>query len=141
MIAHEFNMQDDHLRPSSMPLLAMARTAVDIDFNDQLRILFWNQALSFLEFDTVLFREEQGSKLYNQQEEKLRPQIETFEKMFKVKLPTNFGFEAKQFKKEDKEKIEKYVTSLNSWELISIQQMGGNSAAIVFAKKTSNPPS
>ena len=42
MIAHEFNMQEENLRPTTMPLLAMARTAVDIDFNHQLRILFWN---------------------------------------------------------------------------------------------------
>lgn len=36
-ICHEFNMQKDYLMPATMPMLALSRTTVDLDFSSILR--------------------------------------------------------------------------------------------------------
>lgn len=46
--------------------------------------------MAFLENDTLLFREADGTKLNKIQNEKLNPIIKKFENKFTVKLPINY---------------------------------------------------
>jgi len=57
-------MQKEVLRPSTMPLLTMARNATDIDHDDRIREFMERSIVNYLERDTLLYREEIGSKLH-----------------------------------------------------------------------------
>lgn len=37
VIAHEFNMQSDYLRPATMPILSLSRTTIDMDLQSNIR--------------------------------------------------------------------------------------------------------
>lgn len=63
-IAHELNMQGEVLRPTTMPLMTMSKHAIDMDHDELIREMMEKSIVNFLERDTLLYREEVGSKLY-----------------------------------------------------------------------------
>lgn len=63
-IAHEFNMQADFIRSTTMPLLTLSRTAIEMDNDDRIRKFTETSLVNYLERDTLLFREDKESKLY-----------------------------------------------------------------------------
>lgn len=71
-------MQTEYIRPTTMPLMTLARNAIDIDSDERIRQYMEKSVLSYLERDTVLFREDPSSKLYKIQKEKLDPLLNQF---------------------------------------------------------------
>jgi ATP synthase F1 complex assembly factor 2 len=57
-------MQTEYIRPTTMPLMTLARNAIDIEADERIREFMEKSVLSYLERDTVLFREDPSSKLY-----------------------------------------------------------------------------
>ena len=71
-------MQTEYIRPTTMPLMTLARNAIDIDSDERIRQYMEKSVISYLERDTVLFREDPSSKLYKIQKEKLDPLLNQF---------------------------------------------------------------
>ncbi|CAD8194222.1 unnamed protein product [Paramecium pentaurelia] len=132
-IAHEFNMQTDNIRPTTMPLLNLAKNAIDIEADDRIRQFMEQSIISYLERDTVLFRENPDTKLYKIQQEKLDPQLKIFNEKFGLYLKTNFGLNIEPLKQQDQIRIETIVSELNNWQLVSLDAKVENLKSCILA--------
>lgn len=53
MVAHEFNVQDEFIRPYTMPLFGLVKTAVDVDHEEILRNYFIDSIIAYFQNDTI----------------------------------------------------------------------------------------
>ncbi|EGR31108.1 hypothetical protein IMG5_117510 [Ichthyophthirius multifiliis] len=119
-IAHEYNIQDEYLKPATMPFVAMAKKAIDIDCNMDLRKSLEDSVGQFFANDTILFRED--SELGDIQNKRLNNVIEYINKLLNISLEPTETFFTKELSEQEIQKIKKFIQEQDIWKLISIQQ-------------------
>ncbi|CAD8089239.1 unnamed protein product [Paramecium sonneborni] len=132
-IADEFNSQKEFIQTTTMPLLILAKNAVGIETNQRIRQFMEYSIINYLERDTVLFREQSQSQLYQIQQNKLDPQLKLFNQQFGMHLQINYGLEIKPLKQYDKIKIQNILKKLNSWQLVSLDSQVENLKSCILA--------
>ncbi|CAD8064335.1 unnamed protein product [Paramecium primaurelia] len=132
-IADEYNQQTEFINPITMPLMTLARNAVDIEADESMREFMEHSIISYLERDTVLFREQSHSELYQIQMQKLDPQLKLFNQKFGMHLKANFGLDIEPLKQYDQIKIESILKELNSWQLVCLDSKVENLKSCILA--------
>ncbi|KAL4484413.1 hypothetical protein ABPG74_019590 [Tetrahymena malaccensis] len=120
VIAHEFNMQNEYLKPATMPITSISRTTVDMDIQQNIRQHIEDSVNQFVRNDTILFREE--GKLGDIQNAKLNPVIEYVNKLMNIKLQPTESLFSRELEDVEKENIQKYIASKDNWTLMAIEQ-------------------
>ena len=103
-----------------MPLLALSRTAIDVNMEPHLRVNIEGSFKQFVRNDTVLFREE--GKLGRIQNAKLNPVIDYVNNIMKINLQPTEELFAKELTETELNNIAHYVKHLDNWKLISMEQ-------------------
>ncbi|CAK73838.1 unnamed protein product (macronuclear) [Paramecium tetraurelia] len=132
-IADEFSAQAEFINPATMPLMTLARNAVDIEADENMREFMEHSIISYLERDTVLFREQSHSELYQIQMQKLDPQLKLFNQKFGMHLKANFGLDVEPLKQYDQIRIETILKELNSWQLVCLDSKVENLKSCILA--------
>lgn len=90
-----------------MPILAISRTTVDMDIQQNIRQHIEDSVNQFVRNDTVLFREE--GKLGEIQNRKLNPVINYVNGLMNIKLQPTDELFSRELEDEEKENIKKYI--------------------------------
>ncbi|CAD8155071.1 unnamed protein product [Paramecium pentaurelia] len=132
-IADEFNSQKEMIKPNTMPLMTLARNAVDIEADERMRIFVEQSIINYLERDTVLFRDQSQSELYQIQKQKLDPQLKLFNQIFGMHLKVNFGIDVEPLKQYDQIRIKTILKEMNSWQLVGLTSKVENLKSAILA--------
>eukprot|EP01017_Pseudomicrothorax_dubius_P024655 TRINITY_DN2618_c0_g1_i5.p1 TRINITY_DN2618_c0_g1~~TRINITY_DN2618_c0_g1_i5.p1 ORF type:complete len:239 (+),score=33.72 TRINITY_DN2618_c0_g1_i5:185-901(+) len=120
LVAAEFDSQDQYLIPSTMPLLTMSRTAVDADFDTELREKFIMDIVNFVQSDTACYREEEKRELSEIQDRYLNPLIARVNQKLNTNLGAARGLMDTIATDDDSQKIRDYVRKIDPWHLTSL---------------------
>jgi len=88
-----------------MPLMNMAKWAVESDIEPKHRRYLERSVIQFPENDTILFREEEGKKLAQIQNERLNPLIDWFNNKYRTQVKINRFLDVQSLAIEDKDRI------------------------------------
>lgn len=120
-VAAEFLVQKEYLKPATMPLFALSRTAIDVDMDPNLRGHLETALINFFKTDTLWFRDEAVRTLYRLQTEHLDPMVEYINKTLGTDMKIQKGLEPPEFTAKDKELLVKYLSQYNNWKLLALE--------------------
>mgnify|MGYP002366219570 FL=1 len=78
LLVHEFERQEEYLKPALMPFLSLSRTAVDVDLTPNLREHLLDSVYTFLPTDTMLFCAEDSTSYHEKYEAITLPLLKKF---------------------------------------------------------------
>ena len=96
-------------------MLALTRTAVDADIEGHLSPHLRHSVIEYLKTDTMLFEDDRFEEDYNKL---VRPLLSFVSQKFEMKLEPSDSIAPP--KVEISQKFEKWLDSLNSWQLIGL---------------------
>ncbi|NVJ90230.1 MAG: ATPase [Methylocystaceae bacterium] len=114
-LAEEWNAQGEHIDPQTMPLMALASTAVDRI--GQLRDGVVDQIAKYAETDLICYWTDDPQDLAIRQAEAWTPHLKWVKDHLGVELKTQTGVLHLQQPQETLDAFRKTVESFNDWEL------------------------
>jgi len=120
-VAAEFLVQREFLKPPTMPLFSLARTAVDVDADPNLRGHLESAILEYFLTDTIWFREENIPRLYKFQTDNLDPMIDYINKELNVNIQSQKGLEPPKITQNDQDKLINYLKDFDNWKILSLE--------------------
>ncbi|CAD8184957.1 unnamed protein product [Paramecium pentaurelia] len=132
-IASEFNRQKEYLSFKQMPLLMLARNAIDLDYDATNREYIEKTIIGHLEKDVVLHRKNQKSQLLQIQQQQLDPQLKLFNSKFGMDIQSNDGVQIGSLSQQNIVKIESLIRGLNNWQLVSLSSQADSLKSCILA--------
>ncbi|CAD8087524.1 unnamed protein product [Paramecium sonneborni] len=132
-IATEFNRQKEYLSFKQMPLLMLARNAIDLDYDATNREYIEKTIIYHLENDAILHRINKQSQLLNIQQQQLDPQLKFFNSRFGMDIQVNDGVQISSLNQQNRVKIESLIRGLNNWQLVSLSSQADNLKSCILA--------
>ncbi|CAK86133.1 unnamed protein product (macronuclear) [Paramecium tetraurelia] len=132
-IAQEFNRQKEFLSFKQMPLMMLARNAIDLDYDATNREYTEKTIISHLENDIILHRRNQNSQLLKIQQQQLDPQLRLFNSRFGMDIQANDSIQIASLSQQNKVKIESLIRGLNNWQLVSLSSKADNLKSCILA--------
>jgi len=120
-VAAEFLVQKEFLKPATMPLFSLARTAVDVDADKNLRGHLEDAIIEYFLTDTIWFRHEEAPRLYKFQTDNLDPIVEYINKLLGVHVESQKGIDPPIITGEDKKKLKNYIKDFDNWKILSLE--------------------
>lgn len=119
MIVLEWEAQREKIARDHMHLTALANTVLDetIDLGDEKT---FDKLLSYLEFDTVCYRNSSSLELLKLQNENLDPIVQWFANRFDCSIAITETLSNLAISNETKNILRKYLKSLNKWSLMGV---------------------
>lgn len=121
LVCNEFNSQQDHIMNSLMPMTALCRTSVDVDFNEQLRGYLAESILTFLPTDSTLFCPEFAESYRTKYMQGPLEGIVKFCNRYDCKMEPSYDISEPKVKISNK--FQEYVETLDSWQLVGLETM------------------
>ena len=91
LVAREFDLQEDYIRTSSMPLFGLSKSAIDLENSQLLKNNSYKRLRKFVKNDTISYRDPAGP-IQNVQNELLDPIYPIIQEKFGLKLKKNASF-------------------------------------------------
>lgn len=120
LVVHEFERQEEYLKPALMPFLSLCRTAVDVDLTPNLREQLLDSVYTFLPTDTMLFCADESSTYRERYESITLPLLDKFSKHFGMELYPSFDLQPPKMS-EHSEKFHQMIVELDNWNLIGLE--------------------
>ncbi len=129
-IAKEWDAQEEHIQPLTMPLMALASTAVDRI--GQLRDGVVEQITKYAETDLICYWTDDPADLAQRQAEAWTPHIKWAEKQYGAKLKTQTGILHLEQSADAINAFHKAIDAYNDWELAGLSIATHGTGSIVL---------
>uniref|UniRef100_A0A0G4FBL5 Uncharacterized protein n=1 Tax=Chromera velia CCMP2878 TaxID=1169474 RepID=A0A0G4FBL5_9ALVE len=140
-VAAEWESQIEKLTPALMPMMALAATAVDLQYGTwRDREGLVEGVLRFLQTDTALFKAE-DPQLEKLQTEVTEPVLAAFETRFAVSLPRVTGIHVPTLEDSTIPKVREALELLDVWHLTALETAVSNTKSLVLSSLLVLPPS
>ncbi|EPY50976.1 F1-ATPase chaperone Atp12 [Schizosaccharomyces cryophilus OY26] len=143
-LAHLVALEWDRLptssiRPHMLPVTSLFSRAMELTDAENEKKRVFDQVIKFLDTDTVLVyapAEEYEGKLLKEQQKKWLPLKKAFEEMFNVQLKHldgDVGIISNKQSIETHETIQKWLNSLNPWQLAAFERCVASSKSFILS--------
>ncbi|OTF70604.1 ATP synthase mitochondrial F1 complex assembly factor 2-like protein, partial [Euroglyphus maynei] len=119
MIVAEWDSQKDKIIPTNMHLTSLVNTVIDNPSGLTIDS-YVDKLISYLEFDTVCYRNTLPNELYELQTKQLDPIVQWFADQFKCSMPITNDVILPKIDEKTLEIIRKYLRSFNQWSMKAI---------------------
>ncbi|KAH9413658.1 ATP synthase mitochondrial F1 complex assembly factor 2 [Dermatophagoides pteronyssinus] len=131
MIATEWDSQKDKIIPTSMHLTSLVNTVIDNPGGHTIDS-YVDKLISYLEFDTVCYRNSLPTELYELQTNRLDPIVQWFADQFKCSMPITTDVVSPEIDQHTLEIIRKYLRSFNEWSMVGIMYSTENLKSLIL---------
>nr|XP_046916536.1 ATP synthase mitochondrial F1 complex assembly factor 2-like [Dermatophagoides farinae] len=131
MIAAEWDSQKDKIVPSSIHLTTLANTVIDNPGGHTIDS-YVEKLISYLEFDTVCYRNSLPTELNELQTTRLDPIVQWFADQFKCSMPVTNDVVLPDIDPHTLDIIRKYLRSFNQWSIVGIMFATENLKSLIL---------
>lgn len=129
-LAHEFNMQENVIRPATMPLMVLACSAIDV--SSESRGQLYDELLRYLKTDTLCYKNPISSKLYQSQVKLWDPIIKNFENIF-GKISVQESMKSTNHPKGTVDNVRIELDKFDEFELAALESLTGELKSLILA--------
>lgn len=131
MIVAEWDSQKDKIIPTNMHLTSLVNTVIDNPSGLTIDS-YVDKLISYLEFDTVCYRNTLPNELYELQTKQLDPIVQWFADQFKCSMPITNDVILPKIDEKTLEIIRKYLRSFNQWSMVGIMYATENLKSLIL---------
>lgn len=128
-IAQEWAMQDELIKPDSMPLTALLNTAID---RARDREAITVALVKYLDTDLLCYRVKEPEELARREKEAWDKWLTWFDEHFEVPLDTTFGIEALSQDEDAHRRIWNYIEGLDEYYFAILHVVTQSAGSIVL---------
>lgn len=129
-IAKEWDAQEKYINARTMPLMALASTA--IDRIAEMRAGVIEQICAYGETDLICYRTDDPADLAQRQIDTWQPYLDWMARTYNAPLETQIGILHKQQPRNSLDAIQQAVEALNQWQLAALSSATHSTGSIVL---------
>jgi len=122
LIAHEWDCQDNTIKPHALPVTSLASRALDGLYNETVHREVREALLKYFDTDTICFHEDRHASLVRLQDAHWKPLIDWTSEKFNVEIRIFTDLMGNSQPKETREALENWIASYDPWQLAALER-------------------
>jgi len=122
LIAHEWDSQDNVIKPHALPVTSLASRALDGLYNETVHKEVCEALLSYFETDTICYHEDRHPILIRLQDEHWKPLIDWASNEFGVEIRIFTGLIGNAQPKETRQAFRDRIAQYDPWQLAALER-------------------